>query len=129
MRLSSIRTIRIVITSILALLVTSFSSLSSNASPYLNVQGQNLSTECVSLMSHHAQHMVQSESADLGQECPSDTHSEQECCGTSCIVNIGADIHHVSVAYTQPSKRLKQRSEVSLLLSFQTDSLFRPPRA
>lgn len=133
MRLSPIRTIRIAVTSILIMLMASFSiSNATSLSSGVATDGfQQLSVDCTSTMTHHGQHTSTDDmkrGIQLGNECPSDSHSEIECCGTSCIINIGADIHSLPNSFIQPSRRLNQVGEISFVLPFQADSLFRPPR-
>lgn len=136
MRLSPIRTIRIVIASTLILLATSFSFLSAYAGPLSHpAMGDGFQiavSACTSSMVHHNQNEMHGDmhkSVSFSGECSSESHSGQECCGSLCVLNIGAEIHHQPVSFIQRSHRLKQSNEISLVLPFQADSLFRPPRA
>jgi hypothetical protein len=88
------------------------------------------SMDCGSAMNHHDQMMKQTQTPqmEMGDQCPSDNHAAKECCSSTCLVNIGADIHSFSIVLIQPSRRLNQVGELSFLLPFQASSLFRPPR-
>jgi hypothetical protein len=133
MRLSPTQTTRILFGSILIMLLTSF-SFSNAATSGLGIAGNDFKhafADCEPAMLGYGKHLSNGNlhhSISVGEECSSDTHLSKECCGTSCITTVGADIQAVLIPFTQSSRRLTKTKEPSFILPFQANSLFRPPR-